>query len=49
MEEKIIPLGNVKGTHGGWKVYSTGGGVIATLGASDFKHNKMIVVWLKSE
>lgn len=25
MEEKIIPLGNVKGTHGGWKVYSTGG------------------------
>lgn len=48
MEEKIIPLGNVKGTHGGRKVYSTGG-VIATLGASDFKHNKMIVVWLKSE
>lgn len=25
------------------------GGVIATLGASDFKHNKMIVVWLKSK
>ena len=24
-------------------------GVIATLGASDFKHNKMIVVWLKSK
>ena len=48
MEEKIIPLGNVKGTHGGWKVYSTEG-VIATLGASDFNHNKMIVVWLKSE
>ena len=25
------------------------GGLIATLGASDVKHNKMIVVWLKSE
>lgn len=47
MQGKIITLGNLKGTHGGWKVYSTG--VIATLGASDFKHNKMIVVWLKSK
>lgn len=48
MQGKIITLGNLKGTHGGWEVYSTGG-VIATLGASDFKHNKMIVVWLKSK
>ena len=48
MEEKIITLGHAQGTQNGWKVYSTGG-VIATLGASDFKHNKMIVVWLKSK
>ena len=48
MQGKVITLGNLKGTHGGRKVYSTGG-LIATLGASDFKHNKMIVVWLKSE
>lgn len=43
MQKEIINVGNLKGTHGGWKVYY-GGGIIATLGASDFKHSKMILL-----
>ena len=49
MEKKIISIGNLKGTHGGWKVYYpyNGGGVCPTLTSTDFKHNKMIMVCRK--
>ena len=44
MEKKIISAGNLKGTHGGWRVYN-GGGICPTLISTDHKHNKMILVW----
>ena len=44
MEKKIISIGNLKGTHGGWKVYSWEG-ICPTLTSTDYKHNKMVLLW----
>jgi hypothetical protein len=46
-KKEIINIGNLKGTHKGWSVYG-GGGSLATITSTDFKHNKMVLVYDKT-
>ena len=47
MEKKKVNLiGNLYGSHNGRAVYCPfGGGICATITSTDYKHNKMIVIW----